>query len=52
MMSELCYLAAISSMMDTKLFEHVRQKIPFLIQHWQVFILILWGGQIISRASA
>lgn len=29
MMSELCYLAAISSMMDTKLFEHARQKIPF-----------------------
>lgn len=30
-MSELCYLGAISSMMDTKLSEHARQNILFLI---------------------
>lgn len=33
MMSELCYLGAISSMMDTKLSEHARQKILFLIHY-------------------
>lgn len=37
MMSELCYLGAISRTVDRKWFEHARQKIPFLIHHGQVF---------------
>lgn len=41
MMSELCYLGAISSMTDTKLFEHAKQKIPVLIHHGQICVLIL-----------